>query len=322
MDLIRLAASSIAFASAAVAILALGGAFNSGLDVLTHFAPFCFAGAAAALVLALVSGSGSQTATLALAGVAAVISAGLMAPDIFAAFARQPAPARGEVLKVIQINVWSFNADPAATATWIVAQAPDIVVVEEAMDKGLAVPLALKVVYPFVTTCPPGEPCTTLIFSKIAPQAAGVFASPDSKGRHSGAFATFSDARGAFTVIGTHHLWPVPPGRQQAQTHRLAAALDRFDRRSLIVAGDFNSTPWSFSLRRQDALLGLERRTHGLATWPVRPWSRHRLWSPIAILPLDHVYAGEAWKTVSVKRGPKLGSDHLPIVVVLSREGP
>lgn len=321
MDLIRLAASLIAVASAAVAILALGGAFNNGLDVLTHFAPFYLAGAGAALVLVLVSGPGPQTATLALAGVAAVISAGLMTWDMIGACAQQRAPARGEVVKLIQINVWSFNTDPAATATWIVAQAPDIVVMEETMDQGLAVALALKAVYPFVTACPPGDPCTTLIFSKVAPQAAGVFASPDSKGRHSGAFATFRGPRGAFTVIGAHHLWPVPPGRQQAQTGRLAAALDRFDRRSLIVAGDFNSTPWSFSLRRQDALLGLERRTHGLATWPVRPWSRHRLWSPIPILPLDHVYAGEAWKTVSVKRGPKLGSDHLPIVVVLSREG-
>ena len=36
----------------------------------------------------------------------------------------------------------------------------------------------------------------------------------------------------------------------------------------VIVAGDFNSTPWSFSLRRQDRWFGLERRTRALPSWP------------------------------------------------------
>ncbi|MGH7012300.1 MAG: hypothetical protein ACREEX_15810, partial [Caulobacteraceae bacterium] len=46
---------------------------------------------------------------------------------------------------------------------------------------------------------------------------------------------------------------------------------------------------------------------------------RHRLSSPFPFLPIDQVYAGDSWKTVSVKLGPRLGSDHLPVVVVLTR---
>ena len=95
--------------------------------------------------------------------------------------------------------------------------------------------------------------------------------------------------------------------------------MDAFDRKSLIVAGDFNSTPWSFSLRRQDAQFGLERRTRALFTFPVQTYSRYRAHAPFPLFPIDQIYAGSDWKTVSVTRGPRLGSDHLPTIAVLTR---
>ncbi|MEO8811843.1 MAG: endonuclease/exonuclease/phosphatase family protein, partial [Caulobacteraceae bacterium] len=173
--------------------------------------------------------------------------------------------------------------------------------------------------YPYRTVCAPPMRCTTLILSRAAPRAYGGWSSPDSEGRHSAAWARFGDGDGAFAVIGIHNLWPWPAGPQQAQTRRFAGKMAGFDRQSLIVAGDFNSTPWSFALHRQDRLFGLERRTRALFSWPVRPWSRHKLITPLPIVPIDHIYAGRAWKTVSVTVGPKLGSDHLPVVAVLTR---
>jgi endonuclease/exonuclease/phosphatase (EEP) superfamily protein YafD len=117
---------------------------------------------------------------------------------------------------------------------------------------------------------------------------------------------------GDFTVVGNHFVWPIPPaaGRPRAG---LLAGKDRaaFPKDSLIVTGDFNSTPWSWSLRRQDKALGLERRTRALASWPTGEFSRLAS-APFPILPIDHVYAGKAWKTVKVERGPSLGSDHRP----------
>ena len=100
---------------------------------------------------------------------------------------------------------------------------------------------------------------------------------------------------------------------------RLAEAVAPFDRASLIVAGDMNSTPWSYALRRQDKTLGLIRRTRGLFSWPAAEFGPWRLRTPLPFLAIDQVYAGSAWKTVSVTRGPFAGSDHFPVVVVLSR---
>ena len=158
-----------------------------------------------------------------------------------------------------------------------------------------------------------------MILSRVRPVASGAYPAPDAGGLHSAAWATFGAGASGFTVIGDHAPWPTSKYSQQIQSALLASRMDAFDRRSLIVAGDFNSTPWSFSLRRQDALFRLERRTRALFTFPVQTYSRYRLHSPVPLLAIDQIYAGSDWKTVSVTRGPRLGSDHLPTVAVLTR---
>lgn len=48
------------------------------------------------------------------------------------------------------------------------------------------------------------------------------------------------------------------------------------------------------------------------------PSPRFKPPTPFPMLPIDHVYAGKGWRAVSVTRGPRLGSDHYPMVVVLA----
>jgi endonuclease/exonuclease/phosphatase (EEP) superfamily protein YafD len=40
---------------------------------------------------------------------------------------------------------------------------------------------------------------------------------------------------------------------------------------------------------------------------------------PFPLLPIDQIYAGSGWRPVSVARGEAQGSDHYPIVAVLTR---
>ena len=79
--------------------------------------------------------------------------------------------------------------------------------------------------------------------------------------------------------------------------------------------GDFNATPWSFTLQRLDHEFGLIRRDRALFSWPIWPHL------PAPFLPIDHVYAGDGWATVKVERGPKLGSDHYPVILTLAPTG-
>ncbi|HEV2365991.1 MAG TPA: endonuclease/exonuclease/phosphatase family protein [Caulobacteraceae bacterium] len=311
----------IAGGSGLLALLSLGGAFSDRLDVLTHFSPFYMVGGAAGLVLGLVSRpTAGWRETVFMSAIAVLAPAAAMTPDLAAAvFAKHVAPMR-QTVKIVQFNVWSENRDPARTARWIERERPDIIVMEEAMGDGALVPEAIAADYPYQTQCQPRPTCTTIILSRVAPRASGAFPSPDFDPLHSGAWARFGQGSDAFTVVGTHLTWPFPPGEQRLQAQNLADHLAGLDKSSLILAGDFNSTPWSFTLRRLDRSLGLVRRTHALFSWPARTYGyRHRLESPIPLLPIDHVYAGAEWKTVSAERGPRLGSDHFPIVVVLTR---
>jgi endonuclease/exonuclease/phosphatase (EEP) superfamily protein YafD len=133
---------------------------------------------------------------------------------------------------------------------------------------------------------------------------------------------TYRDAGGAFAVIGVHDEWPTNIGDQQRQEARLAAVIAATPRERLIVTGDFNSTPWSFSRRNWDKAFGIPRRDRALFTWPAGVMANMKFKAPVPFLPIDHVYAGPGWATVSITRGPRLGSDHYPVVAILAPVAP
>ena len=319
MELFRLLAMLLAVGCMLVSMLGIGGAFVYRLDVINHFAPLTLALSVVAAAIQLAFGKTKEKPTLACAVIAVVLSGGVMVPELVATATQQRTALRAQTIKVIELNLWSLNRDVPGTAHWLAAQHADVVVLEEVIDHTANVPALLRSAYPFHSVCDPGTPCTTFILSRTMPVASGAFPGPDTAGLHSVAWATFGAGASAFTVVGDHAPWPRAKDRQQAQSALLASELGAFDRHGLIVAGDFNSTPWSFSLRRQDALFGLERRTRALFTFPVHTYSRYHLRTPFPVFPIDQIYAGSGWKTVSVTRGPRLGSDHLPTIAVLTR---
>lgn len=317
IELLRALALALAALFAAVALAAQGGRFSDRLDVLTHFTPVWLAGGlATALVWALTGRHGRTTAVLSLAAVLSSLT--LMIPELSAANRKTGGKVDGETLTLVQFNVWGRNRDPEGTAKWLLATDPDIIVIEEGYSSSGGIARMVARRYPHRATCAQPRPCSTMILSKRRPTARGGLSPSVSRARLAGAWATWSSPQGPFTVVGVHYTWPFPAGPQQQMTLRLADVLEDFPKDRLIVSGDFNSTPWSFSLRRQDRLFGLERRTRALASWPAGRFSRLRISMPFPVLPIDHVYAGDGWRTVSVKRGPKLGSDHYPVVVTLA----
>lgn len=296
---------------AMAAVAAHGGRWSPRLDVLTHFAPFWLCGGLLVAIYALTETDGVRRGLLFLALVGVAASGLLIAPEYIRPDPPKAAPgARGE-LKLIQFNVWGRNRDLAATIDWIVRQDPDVVVLEQSRA---AWPLLAKATGYHVAR----GTDDLVILSKRAPVSSGVTLPPGGWAVPPLARATFEDAHGAFTVVGVHYIWPVFGGYQQAQGRATSMLLRQFPRERLILTGDFNSTPWSFSRRREDMLFGLQRRTRALFTWPAGRFSRSRVAAPFPLLPIDHVYAGGDWATVSVERGPRLGSDHYPVVVVLA----
>jgi endonuclease/exonuclease/phosphatase (EEP) superfamily protein YafD len=304
---------------AAIALLSLGGSFSDRLDVLTHFAPLALGASLGVLLVALPLARGrARAASVVLAGAALLATSYLVVPE-FAAAARPLPPVRqdAERLRLLQFNVYFRNADPRATADYVMRVDPDVVFLQEANARGAIVADALRARYPHQVTCSgPEGACGTRVLAKRRPLSTGRLTPHGEDGSLGAAWMTLPLLNGGrATVLATHYTWPIPAGPQQAQSRALARMLHRFPRDTLIVGGDFNSTPWSFSLRRQDRAFGLERRTRALFSWPDsdgRP----------ALLPIDHVYAGAAWRTVSVRRGPRTPSDHHPVLVELAHVAP
>ena len=81
----------------------------------------------------------------------------------------------------------------------------------------------------------------------------------------------------------------------------------------LIVAGDFNVTPWSRHFRTALERSGLNdcAAGHGLApSWPSQ-------FPPLGIR-IDHCWASHHWRSIDVRLGPSHGSDHLPLIADLA----
>ena len=117
------------------------------------------------------------------------------------------------------------------------------------------------------------------------------------------------------TIFGVHLHWPLSRGNAQARAEELQAlaAAARSESAPVLIAGDFNLTPWSRWFARFVAESGLQDCALGqglLGTWPaqVMPPMRIRI---------DQCFASAQWRVHRVSVGPRLGSDHLPTVVEL-----
>ena len=298
--------------AAALGLLSLLGFWKNRFDLLAHFAPVWLALCLAGLLLIFVLQLQPRRLLLAAAFASAAACAGLMAPELIAA-ARQPAAgsAAEQRIRVVSFNLWIRNAEPERTAAWLLASGADVLVLPEPERAAAGIIARLRARYPYGLDCQGDHDCNAAILSRWPVSASG--ASPPY------AWAAVQAPGGPFTVIGAHFTWPTDGWQQAWQRRRVADLIASFDRRTTVVAGDFNTAPWSFAMRRQDRLFGLERRTRALFSWPARPVSRFRVPLPFPILPIDHLYAGDSWRTLSVRRGPRLGSDHFPVVADLAR---
>jgi endonuclease/exonuclease/phosphatase (EEP) superfamily protein YafD len=291
-------------------LAAQGGRFNSRLDILTHFAPIWASGAAlSALYGAALARGRFRLALLGLglAGVAA--STVLMLPEITRPIRPDGATQSPLQIKLIQFNVWEDNVDVEGTADWIAAQRPDVVLMEETEP-----PIRKAMIhrgFHYVRGV-----ADSAIFTRLTPTYSP-YQIPAGDWRSLPSFSrvTLPSAIGPYSVIAAHLQWPTRLG-QPGQMRALAKLMDHYPSDRLILAGDFNLTPWSFTLQRWDQRIGLERRDRAIFSWPAR-LPPGRRW-PATFLPIDHLYAGRAWRTVSLTRGPCIGSDHYPLVAVLA----
>lgn len=309
---LRQAVGALATAAAATVALAAGlalaGFLDWRLDVLTHFAPGYVIVALAAMLVGAVAGAPWRGRALALGAATIVATAGLMAPE----YLRKPEPPTASTpgqIRIVQFNAFKRNIDIDRAATWIVAQKPDIVTLQE-VRHDLRDELIRRTGWEVA-----GRKEHVMILSRE--KRLRMVRPPIGTAPLTYLSATYPSESGPFEVVTTHFDWPTYDTHGQ-QHVGLVRVVRQLPRERMIVTGDFNATPWSYALRRTDRDLGLSRRDRALFSFPTRLW---RVDGPPPLLPIDHIYAGPGWRTVSLERGPTLGSDHYPLVITLAPVG-
>ena len=314
LEMINTAALAVGGVCLAAAVLAQAGRVVRAFDVLSHFALlWLLGGLVCALCGALAKGM-ARRRLLTVGALAFVAAVALMAPESLRRGSAPAAAGAAGRIRLIQFNAWELNREPTAAADWIAGQRPDIVAIEELTpalhaalvargfhyQRGMTLSLAI-----FSRAAPAGEPFIVPLDDwPVLPEfARATFPAPGGDG--------------TFSLVVTHLRWPTKHGAWDT-TLRLAEFLNLYAPARLIVAGDFNLSPWSSALRRFDRRVGVERRDRGMPTWPARMLVDGLQLETPAYLPIDHVYAGADWRTVMVRRGPSMGSDHYPLVVDLA----
>lgn len=116
-------------------------------------------------------------------------------------------------------------------------------------------------------------------------------------------------------VLGSHPLAPTTAERSAFRDAQLEFAADwsRQQEGPHVVTGDFNATPWSYPFRRLLAETELVNSQGGYGIEATFPADR----SFLLRVPIDHLLHSPELVVADRRRGPRMGSDHFPLVVDL-----
>lgn len=215
-------------------------------------------------------------------------------------------------LKIISFNISYQNPDITPVLDFLRRENADVVVVIEVSEAWRKAFKGLSDIYPHQLFGPPYQdqhvrPHRVGLLAKHQWEETGIEFSEVSS-RAYAVWATFPAASPSLTVAGVHLKNPIlgPFSHQEAEVDALTSVVRQFSG-PVIVAGDFNMTPFSTRYGNLLEETGLRRASGGLnTTWP-------SMITPLA-LALDHFLVNSTVKRAAMRVGPRLWSDHRPII--------
>jgi endonuclease/exonuclease/phosphatase (EEP) superfamily protein YafD len=221
----------------------------------------------------------------------------------------------GVPLRVLSANVLSANRTSEKVLEMVRAVDADLVVLVDARQKRWQPVLtALRALYPFSAPQAARERPPVILFSRYPIVDQQLVRPPG--GPRPYLLAEIAVDGETLLVAGVHP--SSPSSREPRDTRRRnrelnhIAEIAREADRPLIVAGDFNTTPWSPYFQDLLAAAGLRNAAEGygyIGTWPASFWP--------ALIPIDHVLLKGPLAATTLRRGPAIGSDHFPIIADL-----
>ncbi len=244
-------------------------------------------------------------APLAIGGPQGVAAAPQAAGGVGAAVRRQP-------LRVASINVLFHNRHYDRVDAFLRRTRPDAAVLVEITPAWRAALGSLRDEFPWQYYAGGGHSGGTLLLSRWPLERTETVP----MGPHADATieAVLSVRGRSLHLIGVHPSWPLGPAVSAERNRELnqLAALARATPAPLIMAGDFNVTPFSPHFLEFMARSGLRWTAKGAGwqpTWPT--------FLPVGGIQIDHVFVSPGIAVQRFARGGGIGSDHRPILVDL-----
>jgi len=270
------------------------------LELLNHGRPAVAFGLAVLALLALTTRRAHLIAAAAIIAISNLVLFGFALQGEASASSQ----AQHRFLRVVTFNVLFDNTRLDDIAKFLNSSKADIAVLEEVTPPHReALRARLRSEFPYVTGV-----SDVVIFSKYPSHGGGRIEGEKRDGRTRVPmlqWTTFDIDGFAFDFAGVHLAYPFHPRDQAIDMPKLIDFAAHRER-PLIVAGDFNLTPWSVKLQRFARETGLKRFNTFLPTWPM-----DKLTPFVAI---DNIFASEEFEPIKVETAPAFGSDHRPLI--------
>jgi len=218
-----------------------------------------------------------------------------------------------KAVKLMTLNLLRSAMNEENVLMLVAREKPDIILLQEVHRYKARLLTRLKKIYPWQQHCAFQSSCGVAILSRYPWQQSN----SGIKGREKLAIASarFGQRLANLTIASVHIRWPFfSHQKSQLNTaYKETASTDR----PLIIAGDFNATPWSWTMKSFAYENNLRMAGPMRATWPVFQRS-HRCTLCIPQFPIDHIFVSENIRVISKRIGPDVGSDHLPVIIEIA----
>jgi endonuclease/exonuclease/phosphatase (EEP) superfamily protein YafD len=297
--------------------LGFGGSLWWRFELMEHFRPqYCLI-----LVAAIIIGGISHQAWCFIWCIPLALNLALILPLFFTSGQLQVSP--NNTLRILHANLDHDNQDTAPAIQYIKSQKLDLVLLQEVTSKWLTAIESNLLQYQIIKSLPleNSQGWAMLLPVKPSPAfeilATQIIKLPAYSSRplleiiirwenREVAILSFSAARPSESNFQAVEF------KEAAQWSRRQ---QRENKREVIVIGDFNSTPWSSRFRQfqQDSNLRNSQRGFGWQpTWQTGLPS-------VLMIAIDHCLHSQSITTINRYIGSNIGSDHLPLVVELSK---
>jgi endonuclease/exonuclease/phosphatase (EEP) superfamily protein YafD len=221
-------------------------------------------------------------------------------------------PADKNSWTVLSLNTWNHHPDQEGLASYLLGSDADVLVLTEFGPNKIGLLRALEESYPYRKDCADSWSCAIAVLSRHPFTGSGQLEATDASPAR--VWISFGSGKDQLTVLGTQLtdalIWP--------RQHRLQmldlAKATHGTQGQLLVAGDFNTTPWTAAYGDFVAVSGLAPMGRFLPSYPAGS-------KGLPQLAIDHMFGSSAVTFQQVWIGPDLQSAHRPLLARVSAPG-